>query len=256
MKSQLAWIALQKTITEQVVPALMPFINNITKILKWLDKLNPKLRTLVVVFALAAGPLLVLTSNIALLSLALLEAGVAAGTFGTILLGVTGVGAVIAIGAALFIAYKRVKWFHNAVDAVTRFIKHHWVGIVTYFMPFIGLTIQIYKHWKQVQHVLSGVWNTIRKITSVPGKVGGWIHKRVPGLAGGGSIYPGGSAFVGEQGMELASNIGGVTKVTPLNAGALVGAGGPIIVHSHLHVGKRELAEAVGEAVRDRKARR
>ena len=42
----------------------------------------------------------------------------------------------------------------------------------------------------------------------------------LPLLAGGGDVYPGGYAISGEAGPELLRNVGGVTRVMPLNRGA------------------------------------
>lgn len=74
----------------------------------------------------------------------------------------------IALGTALFIAYKKVKGFHDFVDAlwqaiqvafhaivgageaVVNFFKGHWNQILIAVMPVIGLPLLIIRHWGEI----------------------------------------------------------------------------------------------------------
>jgi len=55
---------------------------------------------------------------------------------------VLAVAAIIALGVAFYVAYKKIKPFHEAVDAVFGFIKKHWKTIVEIMLGPLGLVIE------------------------------------------------------------------------------------------------------------------
>lgn len=81
--------------------------------------------------------------------------------------------AVLAVG--LVVAYKKVRWFHGAVDATWGFIKDHWpllVGILT--GPFGFAAASIIKHFSEVKAFVIGVLNfLIRRYNDVAGPLPG-----------------------------------------------------------------------------------
>jgi hypothetical protein len=99
--------------------------------------------------------------------------------------------AIIALGVALFIAYKKVGWFHDAVDATFHAIvragqwlygwfKANWpllVGILG--GPFALAAVLIFKHFGQIKQYVSGAVDAVKQtinglvswVSSVPGKI-------------------------------------------------------------------------------------
>lgn len=53
--------------------------------------------------------------------------------------------AVIALGVAFFIAYKKIKWFRNGVDAIFSFVKKNWQVLIIPISPILVVWITIYK---------------------------------------------------------------------------------------------------------------
>jgi hypothetical protein len=140
--------------------------------------------------------------------------------------------AVIALVASLVLAYKRVKWFRDFVNAAFR----------------------------AVLHVVQAVAHAIGKVAHLASSVGGFIGDVagvVPGLAEGGTIVKGGQVLVGEHGPELLSLPTGAS-ITPLAAPAAVtnALGGQQTLITKVYLDKRQIAMAVADVTADRKARR
>lgn len=72
------------------------------------------------------------------------------------------VAAVIGIGVALVIAYKKVGWFHDAVNAVFNWIKDHWRLLAAILLGPFGLLLIV-------------VVNNFGKIRDIVGAVVDWI---------------------------------------------------------------------------------
>lgn len=75
--------------------------------------------------------------------------------------------AVIAIGAALVYAYKKVGWFRNAVNATFNWIKNHWqllLGILT--GPIGAAVIIIIKNWSRIKAAFTGLIGTAKNVVS------------------------------------------------------------------------------------------
>jgi len=90
----------------------------------------------------------------------------------------------------------------------------------------------------------AGIYSSVTKRSARSGGAGMFAHHQY-----GGFVRGGGPVLVGEQGPELVS----------LPVGSQVhqaGRGGGMTVHTHVYLDRRQIAEAVGQAVADRKARR
>lgn len=122
-------------------------------------------------------------------------AEVAAGEASTLALGPIGLIAagVVALGIAVYEAYKHFRPFREAVDAVGRFLKtvflgalhgvadafdwvrHHLSLLATVLLPLlgpIGLVVDAFLHWRQILGVLRDVFHdVITFVEGVPGDV-------------------------------------------------------------------------------------
>lgn len=90
--------------------------------------------------------------------------------------------ALVALGVAFVIAYKKIGWFRDAVNAVWSWIKSNWPYILGVLTGPVGLAVVfIIRHWDQVKGATSalgsfikGVFNSIIGfITGMPGRIGG-----------------------------------------------------------------------------------
>jgi TP901 family phage tail tape measure protein len=88
-----------------------------------------------------------------------------------ILLIVTGL---VLLGIALYLAYTRVKWFHDAVDSFFNFLWDHWELIA--LVPVVGQLAwsvgMIVKHWDTLIEFFKGVPDRMR---SAVGDIWGWL---------------------------------------------------------------------------------
>ena len=203
--------------------------------------------------------------------------------------------AIALLVAGLVVAYNKVGWFRDGVNAAFNAVKSVVSTVVGFIVrniktigplalvPLlgpIGLVLLAFLKWKdQIAGVVSAVINAIKKIpeaakevaesvksalsdvggavTSAPGKLLGKINP----FAEGGVVPMGGRlALVGEAGPELLQLPGGA-RVTPLAAGT----GAPVElgpgglggdIHVHLDVDGRELAHVVARETGLQKARR
>lgn len=78
---------------------------------------------------------------------------------------------VIALGVALFVAYKKVKWFHDAVNAVWKFLKK---SPLSYLLP-IGL----------LAHIIDNFDRIVGFVKKLPGRVASAATGLWDGLKGG-----------------------------------------------------------------------
>jgi phage-related protein len=198
--------------------------------------------------------------------------------------------ALVALGAGLVIAYNKVSWFRDGVNAafnaikkvvttVVDFVKSHWKTIGTVLLALtgpIGLVIAAFLKFKdqifgvvdavigKIKGIVDAVTDVAGKIANVASDVGGGIvgaaKSVIPGMAYGGVAPAGGTlALVGERGPELMQLPGG-TRVTPLQAGTPqpvdFGGLGFGEIHVHLDVEGRELAHVVARETDIQKNRR
>lgn len=69
---------------------------------------------------------------------------------------------IIALGVVLVVAYKKVGWFRNAVNAVFNFVRDHWKLILGLFLGPIGLVIVGIVKWrKQIWGAITGAVNFV-----------------------------------------------------------------------------------------------
>jgi hypothetical protein len=202
--------------------------------------------------------------------------------------------AVVAVVAAIIVAYKKFGWFRSAVNAVWGaikatfgWVKKNWpllLGILT--GPFGLAVVLIAKNWDKVKSGARGLLDwfkgfgtkvvdfIVQGIKGAPGAIldaiksllpGGKVGKKLlaalPGFATGGTFYGGGMAVVGERGPELV-NLPGGTRITPLAVGAggiapsFPSSAGRSQTTAHFYLDRRLLATAVAEDTSDQKARR
>lgn len=243
----------------KVAPALTKVVDKIRGLIEWYQELSPEVQTAIKyfgIFALVAGPLAsvisVVTSAVAGLSTALLFLW--ANPIGLAILGV------VALGAAFFVAYKKIKWFRDAVDSVWKFLGTKGAAIGTVllapFLPFALVLVQIVRNIQRIKDAFNWFKD---KAGSVGGFLGGLAKKADPRgwfRAAGGPVSANRSYIVGERGPELLNmgNRGG--HVVPFGGqvrAAMGGGGGyvPIV----LQLDGRTVAESTARLVRNQKAR-
>jgi hypothetical protein len=195
--------------------------------------------------------------------------------------------AVLAVVAALVLAYTKVKWFRDAVNAAIAFIKNNWKLLaVALVAPWALLPLVVARNFNKIKglarSLVAGFKNLggdivraiVNGIKSAPGAILGAIKSILPGGKVGkivgkalgfaglqtGGILTAGSAIVGERGPELVSLSGGAARVTPLPGAsvapvpALSLAGGTTV--AKVYLGHREVAQAVAQHTSDVMARR
>jgi hypothetical protein len=219
--------------------------------------------------------------------------------------------ALVLLGVALVMLYQKCAWFRAAVQAVMHgvvaafnwvkeaavnvfdWIKSHWVLIASLLGgPFVAVTIQIVKHWGQIQSAaetafnavkgavetvasvissvfggaLRGVTEVAEKLWGVLGKVFDVAHKIMSapgdlvkkglGLVGIGQTglytHEAGTALVGEQGPEMVHLPQGA-RVSPF-VQSYSGGGGAGQVVVPVYLDRRQIALAMGSFVADRQA--
>jgi hypothetical protein len=114
--------------------------------------------------------------------------------------------AIVALVAALVIAYKKFEGFRNIVDSVFGFIKNAVSGGFDFFKGYLDFVLGIYKG---IFNGVAKIWNnTVGKLSfKVPGWVPGLGGKgfdvpNIPMLANGGIVTSPTLAMIGEKGPE------------------------------------------------------
>lgn len=147
--------------------------------------------------------------------------------------------AVVAVGAALYLAYTKVKWFHNAINDTWAWIKGHWALLAGPFLLVIGPIVLLVKYFHSIVKAAKDAYNWVSNLVGalddlnpfsshhIQGQVVHLVHGQyvpsVPGMATGGTVTAPGASVVGEDGPELLELPTGAT-VTPLSPVAPVGA--------------------------------
>lgn len=130
-----------------VVQALVPVTDNLTVM---------KVAVTVAAIAWVAYKVAVITSTVASLGLnaSLL---ITIGIFAAVAI------ALIAIGVGFVIAYKKVGWFRDAVDATWSWIKRYWPLLLGILTGPIGLAVvAIVRNWDAIQNGAEAVWHWIK----------------------------------------------------------------------------------------------
>lgn len=135
--------------------ALAPIVETVAgwveKLAKWFQNLSPTTQKVIVVIGVLAavlGPLLIVLGAVVTAVGAL--AGAAAFIGAPILAGVL---AVTAFWAALVIAYKKVDWFHDAVQKVFAFLKAAFARVLAYLTGTV---------WPVIKKVFTVIVNVVR----------------------------------------------------------------------------------------------
>jgi hypothetical protein len=253
--AQLGW---QVTFATKIAPALTKFILLITRGSAWLSKHKTLTSFLIpTVIAFAAALWLV---NIAMSANPIVIA----------------VAALVALGVAVVVAYKKFTVFRNVVNATFDWIKGHWpllLGILT--GPIGGSVILIIRYFGQIKAAFKAVinwiirgWNALRFTvpsvdTHIPGvgKVGGFTIgvPQVPLLGSSAPAATGGRQRGPGRAPEIQGGITGGKKVKTFAAdegGGVIGAilelaKRPVIVQ----IDKREIARAYVDHTLGAKAR-
>jgi hypothetical protein len=204
------------------------------------------------------------------------------------------VAGVVALGVAIYEAYKHVGWFHKAVDDawhaivagakwLWNWLRSNWpliVGVLT--GPFGIAAALIYRHFDAiksyalgiVQAVRTAIQDLVRWVESLPGKLG-HILKKIPGvglamkaggavggalskvgLQHGGTVTRPGGFLVGERGPELVTlPAGSFVRSAPDTHAALAG-GRDLVITVPVMVDRRVIARSVARVASDQLARR
>ena len=199
--------------------------------------------------------------------------------------------AIIALGVGLYVAYKKVGWFHNAIDAMfsaivvgARFaftwLRKNWpllLGILT--GPFGLAAVLIVEHIGQIKRFVLNLVDVIKGafaallsyLRHLPSKLAGGATgvlkgavKSIPGagflagkLATGGVAGMTGTYLVGERGPEFVQlpRGAGVAPVVSQAAGKGA-AGSPLVIEVPVYIEAREIARATARVTADQLARR
>lgn len=176
-----------------LVPMLTKLVGWLGKIVQGFGKLPKPVQTFITAgFAILAfaGPVLMffgsLVTAIELLTPVVGALGTAVmfliSPVGLIILGI----AALAVG--FYIAYKKVGWFRDGVDAVFKwlknavgnvinFVKQHWKLIIAYILGPISLLVYgIVTHWGDIKKATSNAWNFVKnKVVGAVNSVLGFV---------------------------------------------------------------------------------
>jgi tape measure domain-containing protein len=194
--------------------------------------------------------------------------------------------AITAVVVGLVLAYRHSDRFKKIIVSIWGWIKTHWKQLAVLIGGPIGLAaVMVISHFKEIKaagkSVVDWLVNAFHTVMGWIGKVGQGI-KKVTGskafgilakanpvnvgksiaghMANGGPVTRTGAYVVGERGPEVVSLRGGSTVYpTP----SLAGVGAPSLepraaqnIVTKVYLDKRQIAEAVGSYVSDKKARR
>lgn len=173
--------------------------------------------------------------------------------------------ALVALGVAFVVAYRKIGFFRRAVNSVWSFIKGHWPLLLGILTGPIGLAVVfIVRHFSQIVRAVKGLPGKIAGAAkgmfdgikdafrdAINFVINGWngLHFSIPGfdppgpgpkfggvnigvphiptLAKGGTVSGAGSWITGEAGPELNTSDGsGHVRVQPLTDADRVGARG------------------------------
>jgi phage-related protein len=144
--------------------------------------------------------------------------------------------ALVAIGVGLVIAYKKVDWFRDAVNATFNWIKSHWPLLVGIILGPVALAaVLVIRHWDQISDGARGVFDAVRSAFNA---LRGWVEafianfRTVLNTLGNLFDIPADAARAAEAGIKAAFNrlvdflrgiIGQVSTAAHAIAGAIKG---------------------------------
>jgi hypothetical protein len=200
----------KESIGAALLPAIEAVLPYLTKFGDWAAK-HPNI-ILAVGAAIAVIAASIMAVNVAM----------ALNPFSAIIIGV------VAVGAAVVLAYKKFEGFRNVVDAVFSGIKVGFDFVVSYFKTLLTI-------YKGIFNGIASLWNnSIGKLSFkfpsfVPGLGGkGFDVPNIPMLAEGGIVNRATLAIIGESGPEA---------VVPLSRAGEFGMGGGNNVTIHVNGG-------------------
>jgi hypothetical protein len=196
----------KESIGAALLPAIEAVLPYLTKFGDWAAKHPGIIIAVVAAFGLLAASIMAVNLAMSLNPVSLIVIGI------------------VALGAALVVAYNKFETFRNIVNAVFDGIKFGFNILKTYFTTILGI-------YKTIFNTIASLWNnSIGKLSFkfpsfVPGLGGkGFDVPNIPMLANGGIVNKATLAVIGESGPEA---------VVPLSrAGEFgMGGGGNVTIH-------------------------
>lgn len=119
--------------------------------------------------------------------------------------------ALIALAAGFVVAYKKVGWFREAVDATFSWIRDHWKLLtVIMFGPLGAAVVLIVNHWRPIVGFFRGIWD---KVVAVFEAAYGKIKPIMEAVAG---FADGVGSFFGLDGGPSEASINGARRALGL----------------------------------------
>jgi len=222
-------VAISET-QESIGAALLPIIEKLLPVLQSLATFVQNNTGLVVALAAAFGTIagLIIAANVAMKAwtVATTIATGAQTAFNAVMAAnpiVLATAAIVAIGAAVVVAYNKFETFRNIVDGLGGALKDAFMGVVNAIKTAVNVYIGIYKG---LFNGIADAWNnTVGRLSF---KIPGWVPgiggfgfdvPDIPKLADGGIVMSPTLALIGEAGPEAVIPLdrmgnGGGTNVT------------------------------------------
>lgn len=181
-KLKAAWVQLQATLIELgnvLIPAVVPVLKDLAGIIGSLasgfTKLPKPVQSVMIgffAFLLIGGPILIFIGS-------LVEAiGTLVAAWAALDIAITPVlivAAVVAIGVAFFVAYKKIRWFHNAVDNVVAFLKKWGPLILVPLTAGMSLAVaNIIANWGSIKKAFT---DAAQFIAGIATKIAGFVSR-------------------------------------------------------------------------------
>jgi hypothetical protein len=210
----------KESVGAALLPAIQAVLPYLTKFGDWAAKHPGIILAVVAAFGLLAASIMAVNLAMSLNPVSLIVIGI------------------VALGAALVVAYNKFETFRNIVNAVFDGIKFGFNILKIYFTTILGI-------YKTIFNTIASLWNnSIGKLSFkfpsfVPGLGGkGFDVPNIPMLANGGIVNKATLAVIGESGPEA---------VVPLSRAGEFGMGGGGNVTIHVNGGD---PQAVVDALR------
>lgn len=242
LKSQLETLAI--TVGPIVVDFFNQVINVVRPLVDWfagLDSGTQKWILTAAVLVAALGPIVAIVGTLTTVVSALGAALVFVAANPVVLI----IAGIVALGAAVVLAYQKFEGFRNVVQAVFGWIKDHWGLLLTIIAGPIGLAVAlVIKNFDSVKGAVQSVWDFVRPIfeamgqaiKSVAGPLGEYLGAagKVGGLVGGvlGKLpkFHSGGIVPGTRGAEVPIMAQAGERVIPAGGGGGGGSSQPIVV--------------------------
>lgn len=168
------WHALEIELGNAFLPVLTQIVNGITGLVTWFQNLSP-LQQKMLVWGIAITAALAVLVGIVVAIAGAVMVLVAAFT-ATIAIVAAVVIAVIAIGIALVVAYNKVEWFRDAVNAVWHSIVVGVEGLWNVMVAvWDGIVECIQGSWEDIQ----SIWNAIVSAVHWVGDAMSWLNQNI-----------------------------------------------------------------------------